>query len=140
MFEVSFATVSISSSSMSAGLESMENLTAWFSIVTFGDWTGSKPIFLSFTLPSSVMPLILSAIGEVWFSDREPACVVKDGSGERFDLFLEGPGMVGFAPAMFILVWMSDLVFFLLKMDFPVGLDIVIFFINVARYITGISL
>ena len=119
----------------------MENLTAWFSIVTFGDWfVGSKPIFFSLTLPSSVMPLILSAIGEVWFSDREPACVVKDGSGERFDLFLEGPGEVGFAPAMFILVWMSDLVFFLLKMDFPVSLDIVIFFINVARYITGISL
>ena len=143
MFEVSFATVRISSSSMSAGLESMENLTAWFSIVTFGDWTGSKPIFLSFTLPSSVMPLILSAIGEVWFSDREPACVVKDGSGERLDLFLEGPegpGEEGFAPAMLILVWMSALVFFLLKMDFPVSLDIVIFFINVARYITGISL
>ena len=62
------------------------------------------------------------------------------GSGERLDLFLEGPGEEGFAPAMLILVWMSDLVFFLLKMDFPVSLDIVIFFINVARYITGISL
>ena len=82
------------------------------------------------------MPLILSAIGEVGFSEREPACVVKDGSGERFDLFLEGPegpGVVGFAPAMFILVWMSDLFFFLPKIDFPVSLDIVIFFINGAR-------
>ena len=65
------------------------------------------------------------------------------GSGERLDLFLEGPegpGEEGFAPAMLILVWMSALFFFLFKMDFPVSLDIVIFFINVAGYITGISL
>ena len=83
------------------------------------------------------MPIILNAIGEVRSSEREPACVVIDGSGERFVLFLvfvpEGPAVEGFTPAMFILVWMSDLFFFLPNIDFPVSLDIVIFFINLDR-------